>query len=302
MPSIIVHGGAGAYEPGNDHERGLIAAVDAGWNALEGGRSAADAIVSAIVTLEDDPLFNAGLGSSLNLKGDVECDASIMLSDFSCGAVAALKAARNPILAARLVMDRTDHVLLAGEGADEFARKMGLESGDLRTERKIELHRQTLETLRKGGEINFMPRLAGIAEELGIGTVGAAAIDKEGRLAAGTSTGGMMTKLPGRVGDGAIIGAGTYASPHGAVSATGHGEQIIRYAIAKTAVDAAGDIGIREAVENALDIGRSRGVGFGIVGVEENGATASGFTTQAMSWAARDDSGTRTFLQTRNRT
>lgn len=297
LPSIIVQGGAGAYEPGKDHERGLLAAVEAAWAVLDGGGSAADAVVASVVVMEDDPIFNAGLGSSLNLNGDVECDASIMLSDFSCGAVGALKAARNPILAARLVMDRTDHVLMVGEGADEFARRMGLPSGDLRTDRKIELHRKCLDDVRNGREIRFMPKLGGVAEELGIGTVGAAALDAEGRLAAATSTGGMMTKLPGRVGDAAVIGSGTYASAHGAVSATGHGEQIMRHVLAKVAVDAVVDIGVREAVENALDIGRTRGVGFGIVGVEEDGATAFGFTTDAMSWASRDESGTRTFLR-----
>lgn len=296
MPSIIVHGGAGAYHPGKDHERGLLKAVDAGWALLASGSSAADAVEAAIVEMEDDPIFNAGIGSSLNIEGVVECDASIMLSDYSCGAVAAIKVARNPIRAARLIMDRTDHVMLAGDGADAFARNMNLPSADLRTERRIELHRTNLEIFRKGGEIKFMPGLAGIAEEMGIGTVGAAAIDAEGALAAGTSTGGMMMKFPGRIGDGAIIGAGTYASPHGAVSATGHGEPIIRHVLAKTAVNAAGEIGIREAVQTALEIGRFHRFGFGIVGVEENGATASGFTTQAMSWALHDDAGGRTFL------
>ncbi len=297
LPSIIVQGGAGAYEPGKDHERGLLAAVDAAWSVLEAGGSAADAVVASIVVMEDDPIFNAGLGSSLNLKGEVECDASIMLSDRSCGAVAALKAAQNPIVAARLVMDRTDHVLLAGEGADEFARRMGLPFADLRTERKIALHEKCLDDIRNGREIRFMPKVLGVAEEMGIGTVGAAAADAEGLLAAGTSTGGMMTKLPGRVGDAAVIGAGTYATPHGAVSATGHGEEIMRYVLAKVAADAVADIGIREALENVIDIGRTYGVGFGIVGVEENGLSSFGFTTEAMSWASRDDSGTRTFME-----
>ncbi len=297
MPSIIVQGGAGAYEPGEEHERGLLGAVEAAWTVLDGGGSAADAVVAAIVVMEDDPIFNAGLGSSLNLGGEVECDASIMLSDYSCGAVAALKAAKNPINVARLVMEKTDHVLLAGPGADEFARKMGLPSADLRTERKIALHEKCLEDIRNGRDIRFMPRVLGIAEELGIGTVGAVALDAQRRVAAGTSNGGMMTKLPGRVGDAAVIGAGTYATPHGGISATGHGEQIMRFALAKVAADAIGDIGIREAVENAIDIGRTRDVGFGIVGVEETGATAFGFTTQAMSWAARDESGTRTFMK-----
>ena len=296
MPSIIVHGGAGAYEPGRDHERGLVAAIEAGWALLEDGAGAVDAVEAAIVVMEDDPIFNAGLGSSLNLKGEVECDASIMLSDHSCGAVGAIRAAKNPIRAARLVMERTDHVLLVGEGADAFAEAMGLPSADLVTDRRAELHRKNLEKIAAGESLKFMPGIRGLADEMGIGTVGAAAVDADGALAAGTSTGGMMSKLPGRIGDGAIIGAGTYADAHAAVSATGHGEPIIRHLVGRTAVQGAGDMGIREAVENAMEIGRGHDFGFGIVGVEATGATARGFTTQAMSWALRDDSGRRTFL------
>jgi len=296
VPSIIVHGGAGAYDPGDEHERGLLAAVDAGWALLVGGGSALDAVEASIVSMEDDPVFNAGLGSSLNIDGAVECDASLMLSDYSCGAVGGIRRAKNPIRAARLVLERTDHVLIVGPGADSLAERMGLPSGDLVTERRAELHERNLERLRAGEDLKFMPRIAGLSEEMGIGTVGAAALDAAGRLAAGTSTGGLMSKLPGRIGDGAVIGAGTYAGPHGAVSATGHGEPIIKHVVAGAAVDAVRDVGIREAVASVLEIGRHHEFGFGIVGVEENGATAWGFTTQAMSWARRDDSGTTTFL------
>jgi L-asparaginase / beta-aspartyl-peptidase len=297
LPSIIVHGGAGAYDPGEEHERGLITAVEAAWALLAEGGSAADAVEAAIVVMEDDPIFNAGLGSSLNIRGVVECDASIMVSDYACGAVGAIRATKNPIRAARLVMERTDHVLLVGEGADDFARRMGLPAGDLVTERRAELHRSNLAKVAAGEELKFMPGIVGLADEMGIGTVGAAAVDGEGTLAAGTSTGGLMSKLPGRIGDGAIIGAGTYANEHAAISATGHGEPIIKHVIGRVAVDGAGDMGIREAILNVLEIGRHHDFGFGIVGVEANGAMASGFTTQAMSWAQRDDSGTRTFLK-----
>lgn len=141
-----------------------------------------------------------------------------------------------------------------------------------------------------------MPRLAGLAEEMGIGTVGAAAIDHEGLIAAGTSTGGMMTKMPGRIGDGAVIGAGTYATAFGGVSATGHGEPIMRHVLAKVAVDAIAETGVREAIESVLELGRVHGFGFGMIGVDETGAVAQGFTTQAMSWAYRRDEEERTFL------
>ena len=297
MPSVIVHGGAGAYEPGEEHERGLLDAVRAAWERLSAGGSALDAVEDAIVAMEDDGIFNAGYGSSLTLSGDVECDASVMLSDHSCGAVAALTAARNPIRAARLVMERTDHILLAGAGADEFARRMRLPAGDLRSDRRRELHRKNMEKLRSGEEIKFLPGLAGVAEEMGLGTVGAVVLDSDGGLAAGTSTGGMMMKIPGRIGDGAVIGAGTYANVFGGVSATGHGEPIIRHVLAKVAVDAIAETGIREAIESALELGRVHGFGFGIIGADETGAVGQGFTTQAMSWAYRRDDEQRTFLE-----
>jgi beta-aspartyl-peptidase (threonine type) len=298
MPSIIVHGGAGAYDPGAEHERGLVAAARAGWVILAEGGSAVDAAEAAVVVMEDDPLFNAGYGSSLTLAGAVECDASIMLSDYSAGGVAALRAAKNPIRAARLVMERTDHVLLAGAGADEFAGRMGLPAADLRSERRLRLHEENLAKLCAGEDLKFMPRIRGLADEMGIGTVGVAALDAGGTIAAATSTGGLMMKLPGRVGDGAVIGAGTYATPWAGVSATGHGEPIMRHALGKVAVGAAREMGIRQAIEMTLEIGLTHGFGFGIVGVEENGAVAHGFTTQGMSWVSIRDWRLETFLGT----
>jgi len=296
VASIIVHGGAGAYDPGEAHRAVLAAAVHAGWKILDAGGTALDAVESAVVVMEDDPTFNAGLGSSLNLSGFVEADASVMTSDLSCGAVAGVTAAANPIRAARLVMERTDHVLLAGAGADEFVRRMGLPSRDLRTERRLALYEKNLAKLRAGEEIRFMPHLRGVAEELGFGTVGAVAVDGEGHIAAATSTGGLMMKLPGRVGDAAVIGAGTYANAFGGVSVTGHGEPIMRHLLAKAAADVIGDVGVREAIESVLELGRARGIGFGMIGAEENGAVGYGYTTQGMSWAYVRDGELRTFL------
>jgi beta-aspartyl-peptidase (threonine type) len=297
LPSVIVHGGAGAYEPGEAHERGLRTAVERAWSLLSAGGSSLDAVEAAIVAMEDDEVFNAGYGSSLTTAGTIECDASLMLSDQSCGAVAAIAAAKNPIRAARLVMETTDHVLLAGSGADEFAKRMGLPSADLRTERRVKLHGANMEKLRAGEDIKFLPRLAGLSEEMGIGTVGAVAIDTQGLIAAATSTGGMMTKLPGRVGDGAVVGAGTYANAFGGVSATGHGEPIMRHVLAKVAVDAIAETGVREAIESVLELGRVHGFGFGMIGADETGSVAYGFSTQAMSWAYRRDDEERTFLE-----
>jgi beta-aspartyl-peptidase (threonine type) len=296
VPSIIVHGGAGKFDPGEKHDAGLRAAASAGWDHLSSGGSAVDAVEAAVVYLEDDPIFNAGYGASLNLAGEVECDASIMLSDLSAGAVAALKAAANPIRAARLVMERTDHMLLSGSGADEFARKLELPSRDLRTDHRIALYEKACAKLRAGEEIRFLPRIGEIAHELELGTVGAVALDADGRIAAATSTGGMTTKLPGRVGDSAIIGAGTYAAPVAGVSGTGHGEQIMRYCLGKMVVDHAADVGIRESLASALEFATARGFEVGLVGVEETGAIAHGFTTQAMCWVSISDGNVESFL------
>jgi beta-aspartyl-peptidase (threonine type) len=296
MPSIIVHGGAGKFDPGKKHDRGLRAAASSGWAILSSGGSALDAVEAAVVVLEDDPTFNAGYGASLNLAGEIEADASIMLSDLSAGSVAALTAAANPIRAARLVMERTDHLMLAGAGADAFARKLGLPSRDLKTKRRVALYEKNLAKLRRGEDVRFLPRLREAAEELELGTVGAVAIDENGVIAAATSTGGLTLKLPGRVGDSAIIGAGTYASPIGGVSATGHGEPIMRHLLAKMVVDHAVDVGIRESIAMALEFTRARGFGVGLAGVEENGAVAHGFSTQAMCWVSIREGETESFL------
>jgi len=296
VPAIIAHGGAGAYSPGEEHEAGLKEAVSAGWSILESGGSALDAVVEAIAILEDRPVFQAGYGSALNLKGEIEMDASIMLDDLSTGAVASISAAANPIRAARLVMERTDHVLLAGEGADEFARAMKLPSRDLRTEARVALYEKALERMRNGEDVKFFPKTGDLAVDMGVGTVGAVAVDAAGRIAAGTSTGGPTLKLPGRVGDAAVIGAGTYANENGGVSATGLGEPIMRYVLAKMAVDVLAGVGAREGIETVLEFARSKEVRFGIIGAEENGTLAHGFTTDAMSWATVSDGELATFL------
>jgi beta-aspartyl-peptidase (threonine type) len=296
LPSIIVHGGAGDYDPDERQERGVTNAVLAGWEVLAAGGSALDAVEAAIVVMEDDPVFRAGLGSALSFEGAVETDASIMSGDLSCGAVAALTAAANPIKVARLVMERTDHVMLAGPGADEFARRMGVAGGDLRTEQQLALHAKLRAQFAAGEDLKFMPKLRALAGDIELGTVGAAAVDADGRISAGTSTGGMMMKLPGRVGDSAIIGAGTYASELGGVSATGHGEPIIRHLFSKATVDAVGNVGVREAVDMAIEMGLGHGVKFGIIGVEESGAVARGFSTRAMAWASMRDGVLETFL------
>jgi len=218
--AILIHGGAGEWQPKDEAAAiaGVTAAVRTAADILARGGSALDAAVAAVVVLEDDPLFNAGTGAALNRDGDVEMDASVMCGhDLRCGAVAGLRRVRNPVLAARYVMERTPHVMLVGEGALQFARAEGFVDYDPFTQRAREAW------LRK----RTPPA----------GTVGAVALDRHGHLAAATSTGGVTLKLPGRVGDSPILGAGNYAHTAAACSATGHGELLMRVVAAKDLCD-----------------------------------------------------------------
>jgi beta-aspartyl-peptidase (threonine type) len=246
MYSMLIHGGAGDWPPEDEPAAlaGMRRALEAGDRLLAAGADAVDAVVSAVVVLEDDPVFNAGTGACLNLDGEVELDASVMAgADMRCGGVAALKRVRNPVLVARKVMEETDHCLLAGEGARAFARAAGFADHDPVTERALARYDERLRALRGDGPTN-LPRLrARLRNQHGIGggTVGAVALDASGRLAAATSTGGISLKLPGRVGDTPIPGAGNYASPHAAASATGHGELILRTLATRTLCDLIAD-------------------------------------------------------------
>jgi beta-aspartyl-peptidase (threonine type) len=218
--AVLVHGGAGEWQPKDEAAAlaGATAAVRRAADVLARDGSGLDAVVAAVVALEDDPLFNAGTGAALNRDGDVEMDASVMCGhDLRCGAVAGLRRVRNPVLVARRVMECTRHVMLAGEGALQFARAEGFADYDPLTQRAREAW------LRK----RTPPA----------GTVGAVALDRHGRLAAATSTGGVTLKLPGRVGDSPIPGAGNYAHAAAACSATGHGELMMRVVAAKDLCD-----------------------------------------------------------------
>jgi beta-aspartyl-peptidase (threonine type) len=234
MHAIAVHGGAGDLPPQEltparerAYHEGLARALEAGATMLARGGSSLDAVVAAVQVLEDDPLFNAGHGSVIAANGICEMDASLMDGrDLRAGAVTGLRHVRSPIGLARLVMERSPHVMLAGEGAEEFALEHGIEPVPNRhfvTER-----RQRELELALHESLGEAPRAASAT-----GTVGAVALDDAGNLAAATSTGGMTAKRWGRVGDSPIIGAGTYAANDCcAVSATGHGEFFIRASVA----------------------------------------------------------------------
>jgi beta-aspartyl-peptidase (threonine type) len=218
--AILVHGGAGEWQRQDEAAAvaGVTAAVRGAATRLAAGESALEAVVAAVVALEDDPLYNAGTGAALNRDGEVEMDASVMCGhDLRCGAVAALRRVRNPVLIARRVMEHTGHVLLAGNGALHFAREAGFADYDPHTQRAHDAW------LRK--------------RAMSAGTVGAVALDRNGRLAAATSTGGVTLKLPGRVGDSPIPGAGNYANAAAACSATGQGELTMRVVAAKELCD-----------------------------------------------------------------
>jgi beta-aspartyl-peptidase (threonine type) len=238
--ALVIHGGAGALkkeisspELEAQYRDKLLEALRIGFTILEEGGSSLDAVEETIRFLEDSPLFNAGKGAVFTAEGKNELDASIMDgATRRAGAVAGVTTIRNPITAARTVMEKTQHVLLAGAGAELFARETGLEQVEpdyFFTERRWE----QLEK-RKRREQPTEPPTAprGEAAVPSVGTVGAVALDREGHLAAGTSTGGMTYKKHGRVGDSPIIGAGTWADERCGVSATGHGEFFIRYAVA----------------------------------------------------------------------
>ena len=274
MTALILHGGAGARRERN-YDREVVhmrAVVEAMKLRLDAGASALDVAVEAVVLLEDSGLYVAGRGASPNLAGAYELDASLMDgSTRRAGAVAALQGFRNPVVAARAVMDRTPHVMLAGEGAALFAHDQGLEPiGD----------EAAWFTQAGQGEDNHPPGT------LGHGTVGCCVLDAEGRLAAATSTAGVFGKMPGRVGDTPIPAAGTWADSHVAVSGTGQGEYFIRVAAcAQTGWRVASGQSLSEATRAVIDeIGAMGGDG-GLIALDRDGNIASPFNSQGMKRA-----------------
>ncbi|MEM1044020.1 MAG: isoaspartyl peptidase/L-asparaginase [Bacteroidota bacterium] len=302
---LAIHGGAGTIERGSmtpereaAYRAALEAALRAGFEVIENGGSAVDAVAAAIPPMEDAPLFNAGRGAVFTSEGTVELDASIMDgATLGAGAVAGVTTLKNPVLAARLVMEQSPHVMLTGSGAEAFARQHGLEEVEnayFHTERRRAALRRVQE--RERSESGF--RLTDPEAWQMTGTVGAVALDQAGHLAAATSTGGMTNKRFGRIGDSPVIAAGTYADDRTcAVSATGHGEYFIRLAVAH-------DISARmrylgETVEQAAttvihetltDLG---GTG-GVIALDAAGNVAMPFNTAGMYRGTIDAEGTVT--------
>ncbi len=281
-PVIIVHGGAWAI-PDNlvkAHKEGVRKAALRGWKILEEGGSALDSVIEAVRMMEDDPTFDAGIGSFLNEEGRVDLDASVMDgSSLKAGAVASVYRVKNPVELARLVMEKTEHVLLVGEGAHRLAEKMGLrmiDPSELVTERE---YLRWKEMREKG----YSPRQAFMKDS----TVGAVALDSEGRLAVALSTGGTPNKMVGRVGDVPIIGSGLYADNlKGAAASTGHGESIIRVVLAKSTVDMLGlGLSAQAAAEAAVDLLRRVDGYGGVITLDRRGRVGYAYNTPRMAVA-----------------
>ena len=249
-PSLIVHGGAWDIPDAlvDACKEGCRRALAAGWSILTQGGSALDAVTAAIVVLEDDPIFDAGYGSHLNLDGQVECDAIIMDgATLRAGSIAAVKRIRNPIRAARALLEHGPHMMLVAEGAERYAQSHGIALCDPRD--LISPAEQAAWQICKSTGHQATHHIP--ASHNSAGTVGAVALDSHGSLIAATSTGGTCCKLPGRVGDSPLIGCGCYADAEaGAASATGRGESIMKVLLTKHAVDLlrAEPVGARHAV------------------------------------------------------
>ncbi len=300
-----MHGGAGVWQSKKHGQarRGTEAAARAGYDVLANRGTARDAVEAAIVVLEDDPCFNAGTGSTMNLEGRIENDAAIMDGrKLESGAVALVNGIRNPIRLARLVMEKTDHVLLAGRTAERLGRVYKLAAAKpILPERFARWNRE--KNAMERGRPNYFPRnrvleknglLAALAD-----TVGALAIDQYGNLAAASSTGGVTLKLPGRIGDSALVGAGLYADDKlGAATATGIGELAIRTSVSKTACDLMRSYTAQAASEKAIRIGRNRvGKGLGIITLDRRGEVGVSHTTRHLAWACADKKGTKSGMK-----
>jgi beta-aspartyl-peptidase (threonine type) len=288
LPALIAHGGAGA-DPDDlaTYRAALGDALRRGWDTLHRGGAALDAVEVTIRVMEDHPRFNAGHGSALTERGTVECDASIMDGEaLHAGAAGAVSGVRNPIALARRILEDGRHVLVVGDGALAFAREAGVPlcaPDALLIERQRDRLAEHL--ARRAVDAKSSREAGGTVDGGTGGTVGAVAIDVRGRIAAGTSTGGYTGKRPGRVGDSALIGAGTYADSRlGGVSTTGHGEAFIRTVLAKTALDILKDLDEPQlAADVALDILREDGRGDGgLIIMDWRGRLAFAHSTRFM--------------------
>ncbi|MBW7912835.1 MAG: isoaspartyl peptidase/L-asparaginase [Taibaiella sp.] len=299
--AIVIHGGAGTIRPGMisaadeaQYKQGLQKALDTGYAVLEKGSTALDAVQAAIVVLENDSMFNAGKGAVYAANGTIELDASIMDgSNLNAGAIAGVTTIKNPIMAARKVMEQSGHVMLARHGAEMFAEQQGCDivpqSYFWTTKRRNAYEKQN----ETKGKKSHLGQPGNIDEKYG--TVGAVALDKQGNLAAGTSTGGMTNKKFARIGDSPIIGAGTYADNNScAVSCTGWGEYFIRLAMAKAIADRVEllNMPVDDAAKQMIhDRLQNMGATGGVIVLDKNGNISLQFNTDGMHRAWKKSTG-----------
>ncbi|MCH2472808.1 MAG: isoaspartyl peptidase/L-asparaginase [Gammaproteobacteria bacterium] len=282
--AIVIHGGAGwsrnqTEEKLKSIEDGLKRALDEGFAILESGGTSLDAVEAAVVILEDDVTFNAGKGSVYTAEEKQEMDASIMTGELqNAGAVASVSTIKNPIKLARYVMEKTEHVLIVGQGAEKVAIKGGLEVVDP----SYFYSKEKLDRVRRQKT----------KDELS--TVGAVAIDKEGNISAATSTGGRSNKLPGRVGDSPIIGAGTWAQNNlCGVSGTGHGEYFMRFNVAREICVRMDYLGLTadQASNQVIDELSGMGIEGGVIVIDKEGNASMIFNTDGMARAYKNSKG-----------
>lgn len=283
--SLIVHGGAWAIPDSEveEHRAGCAAGLEAGWAVLQAGGSALEAVEAAVRVLEDAPIFDAGTGSVLNRDGVVEMDAAVMDgATLRSGAIAAVQRIKNPVSLARRVLE-SDVVLLVGSGAERFAESVNMPFCDP----------ATLIVAREHARWQQLQQRAARTQDAFMGhphdTVGAVALDSQGNIAAATSTGGTANKLPGRVGDSPLIGAGLYAdNTTGGCSSTGWGESIIKVLLAKTATDAIANSHPMAAAQHAIRVLHTRVGGYGgVILLDGQGRPGVAFNTPRMAYAYR---------------
>jgi beta-aspartyl-peptidase (threonine type) len=309
--AIVIHGGAGTIQRelmSDEMERtyrGVLSkAIESGYQILKNDGSSTEAVIATITTLEDSPLFNAGHGAVFNHDGNIELDASIMQGgDLNAGAVAAVSRVKNPITLALAVLEHSPHVMLVGDGAEMFAKQQGIvlvPNQYFKTERR-RLQLEEILAKEKGAPLSKTVSNALLTEyrfdEKKLGTVGAVAIDKNGDIAAGTSTGGMTNKRFGRVGDVPVIGAGTYADNNSCgISATGHGEYFIRAAVAHdicARMEYKG-ISLQQAQDEVVQekLVKMNGSG-GVIGVDKDANVAFSFNSLGMYRGSINKDGVR---------
>jgi beta-aspartyl-peptidase (threonine type) len=289
--AIAVHGGAGPdsefiRQHQKEYEQGIQEAMDAGYRVLEEGGSALDAVEEAVNYLEDNPLFNAGRGSALNKKAEVEMEASIMNGqDLKSGAVSIVKNVKNPVTLARAIMEKTEHIYIGDMGALEFANQIGLKvmpEAYFITDHAFEQYTKALKeadnTMEEAGQYQVKRKTHG--------TVGAVALDKEGNVAAATSTGGTENKAPGRIGDSSMIGTGSYANNKTcAVSSTGDGEVLIQHVMAfhVSALIQYKGLGLKEACHYLMHNELKDAEGdMGIIALDTTGTVTMEFNSERM--------------------